>query len=90
MAGEFGEGGSGEFGSCCRYLKDILETDDFEPLLYVGDDGILYMSVGVEFVDEDEEEGDEPDFLDHPVYCCPFCGTKLQDPEEVDALTSDD
>lgn len=76
----------GSFGSCCRYLKDVLDNEDFEPLLYVGDDGILYMSVGVEF---GEPEGDddmvEPDFLDHPVYCCPFCGTKLQNPEEIDS-----
>lgn len=83
MAGESASG----FGSCCRYLKDVLETEDFEPLLYVGDDGVLYMSVGVEFPEGEEGDDDEeePDFLDHPIYCCPFCGTKLQNPEDIDA-----
>jgi hypothetical protein len=28
---------------------------------------------------------DDPNMVDHPVFFCPFCGTKLQTPEEVDA-----
>ena len=37
--------------------------------------------------DDDDEEGSG--FLDHPVYFCPFCGTKLQTPEEVEAKAHD-
>ena len=73
--------GTGKFGSCCEDLKDVLESDEFEPLIAADDDGILYMSIGL----VDAEEEDEPNMVDHPVFFCPFCGTKLQTPEEVDA-----
>jgi hypothetical protein len=26
--------------------------------------------------------------VDHPVFFCPFCGTKLQTPEEVDSKSA--
>ena len=31
------------------------------------------------------EKEDDPNMVDHPVFFCPFCGTKLQTPAEVDA-----
>ena len=35
------------------------------------------------------DEG-EPGMIDHPIFFCPFCGTKLQDPEVVQAqITSE-
>ena len=71
--------GTGKFGSCCEILKDVLESDEFEPLI-AEEDGILYMSIGLM-----AEEDDEPNMVDHPVFFCPFCGTKLQTPEQVDA-----
>ena len=43
----------------------------------VDDEGVLYMSVGL----LDVEDDDEPNMVDHPVFFCPFCGTKLQTPE---------
>ena len=43
------------------------------------------MSVGLMEV---EGEEDEPSMVDHPVYFCPFCGTKLQSEEEVEAKLS--
>jgi hypothetical protein len=70
-----------EFGSCCEGLKDALTNEDFEPLFQVDDAGVLYMSVGL----MDPEGEDEPNMVDHPVYFCPFCGTKLQTEEEVEA-----
>ena len=73
------------FGGCCEDLKEVLEASDFDPLMYVGEDDVLYMSVGI-LEPEDEEEGG---FLDHPVYHCPFCGSKLQSVEEVDAKLGD-
>jgi hypothetical protein len=77
---------SGNFGNCCQDLKDVLNAEDFDPLVYVGDDGVLYMSIGIlEMEGDDEDAG----FLDHPIYCCPFCGTRLQTADEVEAKASD-
>jgi len=72
---------SAEFGSCCEGLKDALTSEEFEPLLAVDEAGVLYMSVGV----MDAAGEDEPNMVDHPVYFCPFCGTRLQTEEEVEA-----
>ncbi|HWE17643.1 MAG TPA: hypothetical protein VG758_10745 [Hyphomicrobiaceae bacterium] len=69
------------FGSCCEGLKDALTSEEFEPLFAVDEAGVLYMSVGL--IDAQGEE--EPNMVDHPVYFCPFCGTKLQTEEEVEA-----
>jgi hypothetical protein len=77
--------GNTKFGSCCDDLKDVLNAEDFDPLVYVGDDSVLYMSIGILDMEGDEESG----FLDHPVYCCPFCGTRLQTADEVEAKTAD-
>jgi hypothetical protein len=32
-----------------------------------------------------EMEDEEPGMIDHPLFFCPFCGTKLQSVEEVRA-----
>jgi len=69
-----------QFGNCCEGLKDALTSDDFEPLMAVDDAGVLYMSVGLL-----DAEGEEPNMVDHPMYFCPFCGTKLQTEQEVEA-----
>ena len=54
-------------------------------MINVGEDGILYMAVGLI-----ELEDDEPGMVDHPVFFCPFCGTKVQDAEVVRAqITSE-
>ena len=53
-------------------------NEPFEPLITVGDDNILYMSVGLIDIDEDE-----PGMVDHPVFFCPFCGKEIQDADEV-------
>lgn len=68
------------FGNCCAELKDAMSGEEFEPLITVSEDGILYMSVGL--VDLEEEE---PGMVDHPMFFCPFCGTKLQSADEVRA-----
>jgi hypothetical protein len=69
------------FGSCCEGLKDALTSEEFEPLFAVDEAGVLYMSVGLIGAQGEEE----PNMVDHPVYFCPFCGTKLQTEEEVEA-----
>ena len=68
------------FGSCCEELKEALEGGDFEPLITVGEDGVIYLTVGL--VDLEDEE---PGLVDHPLFYCPFCGKGLQTPEEVRA-----
>jgi hypothetical protein len=75
--------GAHSFGTCCTELKDAMSGEEFEPLLTVGDDGVLYMSVGL----VDLQEEDEPGMVDHPLFFCPFCGKKLQSVEEVRAKT---
>lgn len=71
-----------EFGSCCEDLKDVMAGEEFEPLLMVADNGVLYMSVGLIAGDENGEEGG---MVDHPLFFCPFCGSKLQTEDEVRA-----
>jgi hypothetical protein len=68
------------FGTCCDELKEAMAGADFEPLISVGTDGVLYVAVGLI-----ELEDEEPGMVDHPMFFCPFCGTKLQDPDEVKA-----
>ena len=72
------------FGTCCTELKEAMEATEFDPLITVGDDGVLMLAVGL--VDlEDNEQG----IVDHPLYFCPFCGTKLQSEEDL-RLPEDD
>lgn len=75
-----GAGPESKFGNCCEELKEAIAGEDFEPLINVGPEGILYMAVGLI-----ELEDDEPGMVDHPLFYCPFCGTKLQDAETVKA-----
>ena len=75
------DNGASKFGSCCESLKEAMTGDDFEPLITVDEQGILFMSVGLVEVDENNDPG----MYDHPIFFCPFCGSKLQSPEDVDA-----
>ncbi len=68
-----------EFGACCDELKEAMQGEEFEPLIAVGDDGVLYLSVGM----VDLEDDDEPGMVDHPLFFCPFCGTEVQTEEGV-------
>jgi hypothetical protein len=76
----------GNFGSCCTELKEAMTGEDFEPLITEGSDSVLYMAVGL----IDLEEDDQPGMVDHPVFFCPFCGTRLQTAEEVQAKAEAD
>jgi hypothetical protein len=68
------------FGACCSELTVAMAGQDFEPLITEGDDGVLYMAVGLIHL-----EDEEPGMVDHPLFFCPFCGTKLQTADEVKA-----
>ena len=70
----------GEFGTCCDTLKEVMSKSEFDPLIEVGDDGVLYMSVGIMEGDKEDEQG----MVDYPMFFCPFCGTQLQEPGEID------
>ena len=82
MAGDDTNGKS--FGSCCEDLKDAMSGEEFEPLITVGEDGVLYMTVGLLDI-----EDDEPGMIDHPLLFCPFCGTRVQTAEEILAKVGD-
>ncbi len=68
------------FGTCCTELKEAMAGEDFDPLITLGDDGVLYMAVGLIDLEEDE-----PGLVDHPLFFCPFCGTRLQTADKVKA-----
>jgi len=72
------------FGTCCEDLEEAMSGEEFDPLITVGTDGVLYMSVG-----QIELEDDEPGLVDHPMFYCPFCGKDLQTVEEVRAKTGE-
>lgn len=55
-----------------------MSGEEFEPLITVAENGVLYVSVGMI-----ELEDEEPGMVDHPLFFCPFCGTKLQSVDEV-------
>lgn len=74
-----------KFGTCCAELKDAMSGEEFEPLITVSEDGVLYMSVGLVDLEEDE-----PGMVDHPLFFCPFCGSKLQSVEDVRAKSGDE
>jgi len=74
--------GTDSFGSCCEDLEEAMSGSEFDPLITVGSNGVLYMSVG-----QIELEDGEPGLVDHPMFFCPFCGTELQTVEEVHAKT---
>lgn len=79
MAGKPTPQANHTFGTCCEGLKEAMAGEEFEPLITVGPDGVLYMAMGLMELEDD----DEPNMVDHPLFFCPFCGAKLQDPEAV-------
>ncbi len=81
MAADATDGG---FGTCCKELREAMSGNEFEPLITVGEDGVLYLSVGLV-----ELEDEEPGTVDHPLFYCPFCGKSQQTPEAVSAKTAE-
>ena len=78
-----GTGATGtQFGTCCETLLNVLESQEFEPLISVGDDGVLYTSIGIV-----DMEDDEAGMVEYPVVFCPFCGTRLQSDDVVQTTT---
>ena len=78
-----GTGATGtQYGTCCETLLNVLESQEFEPLISVGDDGVLYTSIGIV-----DMEDDEAGMVEYPVVFCPFCGTRLQSDDVVQTTT---
>jgi hypothetical protein len=67
-------------------MAEILGTEEFSPTFAVEETGILFMAVGCAEVEpeSDDEEGGIA-WFDQAVMFCPFCGTQLQTPEEIEA-----
>lgn len=70
------------FGSCCESLRKAMH-DPPSPLMRVEVDGTLFMAVGY----AQTERGVA--WFDHAVMFCPFCGTRLQTPDEVKRRSDD-
>jgi len=66
---------------CCASLAEVLAGpgEGAEPALFVDDDGVLTMVVAT--LPTPGGLG----FFDRPVLYCPFCGTGLQTPEQINA-----
>ena len=73
------------FGTCCTELKDAMSGEEYEPLITVAEDGVLYMSVGLV-----DMEDDEPGMVDHPMFFCPFCGSRVQSADDVRVKTGEE
>lgn len=71
------------FGSCCSDLKQLLENEEFEPLIYLNDSAQLCLAVGYSTTDEGEVS-----WYEHALLYCPFCGTQLQTREELQAAAA--
>ncbi len=68
----------GEFGTCCKDLKDAMDKKIVPNSFFrIEENNVLYQTVGY----IDTENG--PGYFDQAVIYCPFCGTKLQDKEEI-------
>lgn len=72
-----------DFGKCCEDLNNAM-NDLPEPTIRVDENGLLYLTVGY----SESDEGIE--FYDQALIYCPFCGTKLQDPEKIKEIEEDE
>ena len=61
---------------CCKDLADAM-TSPPNSFFRVEENDVLYLTVG--YVQTTEGTG----WFDQAVIFCPFCGTKLQDKEEI-------
>jgi hypothetical protein len=64
------------FGSCCKDLTDAM-TAPPQSLFRVEENGVLYLTVGYART----EQGTA--WFDQAVIFCPFCGSRIQDREEI-------
>jgi len=66
----------GQFGSCCKDLNDAM-TSPPNSLFRVEDSGVLYLTIGY------AETPQGAAWFDQAPLFCPFCGTQIQDREDI-------
>ena len=64
------------YGSCCKDLHDAMISVPHS-LFRVEDNGVLYLTVGYEQTPQGTAWFDQA-----PIFC-PFCGSQIQDREEI-------
>jgi hypothetical protein len=69
------------FGTCCGDLRDALSVPQQRFLFVQEGTGVLFLTVGS--VKTDQGIG----WFDQAVFFCPFCGTRLQQRDEVNLAT---
>lgn len=62
--------------NCCQEFRDALNIPSISSFR-VERNGVLFLTIG------STKTGDEMNFYDQAVIFCPFCGTKLQDRNEI-------
>ena len=62
--------------NCCQDFRDALSIPSISSFR-VERNGVLFLTIG------SIKTGDEINFYDQAVIFCPFCGTKLQDRNEI-------
>jgi len=65
-----------QFGSCCKDLADAM-TAPPQSLFRVEENNVLYLTIGY----AQTEQGIA--WFDQAVIFCPFCGSQIQDREEI-------
>ncbi len=69
------------FGGCCRNLAESMHGPP-NSTFRVEENGVLYLSVG--YATTEQGTG----WFDQAVIFCPFCGKRLQNPEEIRARSA--
>jgi hypothetical protein len=66
----------GEFGSCCKDLKESMEMPH-NSMFRIEDNDVLYLTIGS--INTPEGKG----WFDRAVIFCPFCGKQLQTRDDI-------
>ena len=71
------------FGSCCAALQQAM-TSAPNSLFRVEENGVLYLTVG--YAETPQGVG----WFDQAALFCPFCGSRLQDSDEIKQRANED
>jgi hypothetical protein len=66
----------GSFGSCCKDLKEAITSPPVS-FFRIEENGVLYLTIG--YAETPQGVG----WFDQALIFCPFCGTQIQDREEI-------
>jgi len=65
-----------QFGSCCKDLSDAMTSPSIS-LFRVEENGVLYLTVGYAQTPQGVA------WFDQALLFCPFCGSQIQEREEI-------